>query len=166
MRTFQIAVAAALALAGPAFAAGSTGSTTAQDREEVRAQVHRQLTTQGEVSEQDAKDLDAEVSANAAHAGYGPAIRSAIQADLAAGCKGTCLAADIHAINGAVARGVPPETAASERSHASREPADAQASAAGHRADDGHGDAAADRAHDASMGHGQAGGHGMGGGHR
>ncbi len=165
MHTMPIAVAAALALAGPALAAADTGAATAQDREQVRAHVHARLTSEGRVSEQDAKDLDAEVSASAAHAGYGPAIQKAIQADLAAGCTGTCLASDVHAINGAVARGVPPDRAAGAAQGA-RGAADPQANAADPRRDEAHRDAASDRAHDASMGHGPGGGHGMGGGHR
>ncbi len=160
-----VPVAVALALASPAFAGSeATGTTTAQEREAVQAQVHRQLTTQGGVSEQDAKDLDAEVSANAAHAGYGPAIHKAIQADLAAGCTGTCLASDIHQINGAVAGGVPPDQAAAA-AHGAGKPTDPQANAADHRQDEAHRQAATDRAHDASMGHGAGGGHGMGSGH-
>ena len=172
MKTIQIVIAASLglALARPVLAT-DTATTTDQDRERVRAQVHPQITTQGGVSEQDANDLDHEVSANAAHAGYGPAIKSLIQSDLANGCKGTCLAADIHAINGAVAKGVPPDEAVKattgRNAHASGTPSDPQARSEDHRQDQMHHDASADRAHDRTMDHdgGQAGMHGMSAGH-
>ncbi len=174
MQKIQLAVAASLglALAGPVLAAGTATVTTGtQERDQVRAQVHHMITTQGDVSEQDAKDVDAEVSQNAAHTGYGKDIKNAIQQALAENppCKGTCLANRIHAINGAVAKGVPTDQAATQArnaAHATGQPTDAQARSEAHRRDMAHRDAAADRVHDRTMDRGQAGSHAMGMGHR
>ncbi len=170
MQKIRLAIAASLglALAGPVLAADMGTTTRSQDREQLRAQVHHAITTQGDVSEQDAKDVDAEVSANAAHAGYGPAIKQAIQSALAETppCKGTCLANRIHAINGAVAKGVPPDQAATTAAHGTGMPSDPQARSQDHRRDMSHRDAAADRVHDRTMDRGQAGSHAMGAGHR
>jgi hypothetical protein len=170
MKTISIAIAASLGLAlARAVLAADPATTTDQERERVRAQVHHQITTQGGVSEREANDLDAEVSASAAHAGYGPAIKSLVQTDLEKGCKGTCLAADIHAMNGAVAKGVSPDEAVKATTgragHGGGAPSDPQARSEDHRQDPMHD--AADRAHDRTMDHGggQTGMHGMSGGH-
>ncbi len=172
MTRIQLSLAASLglALAGPVLAADPTG-TTPQDREQLRAQVHHTITAQGNVSEQDANDIDAEVSSNAAHPGYGPKIKEAIQEALAESppCKGTCLANRIHAINGAVAKGVPADKAvktAKKTAHATGQPSDPDSRSDDHRQDMAHRDAASDRAHDHAMDHGQAGSHAMGAGHR
>ncbi len=174
MNHIQLAIAASLglALAGPVLAADATGGTTgAQERDQIRAQVHHMITTQGDVSEQDAKDVDAEVSHNASHPGYGSDIKDAIQKALAETppCKGTCLANRIHAINGAVAKGVPTDQAAKDAkraAHTTGDATDAQARSESHRRDMAHRDAAADRVHDRTMDRGEAGSHAMGAGRR
>ncbi len=172
MNHIQLAIAASLGLAltGPALAAGAT-SMPARDAEQIRAQVHHTITTQGDVSEQDAKDVDAGVSSHAAHPGYGPDIKKAIQDALAETppCKGTCLAGRIHAINHAIDQGKSPDDAvkaAAKSAHTSGRPSDAQARSEDHRRDMAHRDAAADRVHDRTMDRGQAGSHAMGAGHR
>ncbi len=168
----QLAIAASLglALAGPVLAADASG-TTARDRDQLRSQVHRTLTTQGDVSEQDANDVDPGVSSHAAHAGYGPMIKKAIQDALAETppCKGTCLADRIHAINHAMDQGKTPDQAADaakKGAHATGTRSDPDARSADHRQDMAHRDAAADRVHDRTMDRGQAGSHAMGAGHR
>jgi hypothetical protein len=172
MTKIQLSLAAslALALAGPVRAADTT-STSTQDREQLRAQVHHTVTTQGDVSEQDAKDVDAEVSSHAAHPGYGPDIKKAIHDALAETppCKGTCLADRIHAINHAMDQGKTPDEAvkqAKKTAHATGGSSDAQARSQDHRRDMSRRDAAADRVHDRTMDRGQAGSHAMGAGHR
>jgi hypothetical protein len=171
MTKIQLSLAAslALALAGPVRAA-DTASAPTQDRERLRAQVHHTITTQGDVSEQDAKDVDAEVSSHAAHPGYGPDIKKAIHDALAETppCKGTCLADRIHAINHAMDQGKTPDQAVKQakKSHATGGSSDAQARSEDHRRDMSRRDAAADRVHDRTMDRGQAGSHAMGAGHR
>ncbi len=171
MQNIQLAIAASLGLAfaGPVRAADTTTST--QEVERVRGQVHHAITTQGDVSEQDAKDVDSDVSSHAAHAGYGPAIKQAIQDALAETppCKGTCLADRIHAINHAMDQGKTPDEAAKaagETAHATGKPSDPQARSADHRRDMQHRDAAAERVRDRTMDRGQGGSHAMGAGHR
>ena len=174
MTTMKIALAASLglALARPALAADADTSgttTTAQEQEQVRARVHHVITHQGDVSEQDAKDVDAEVSDHAKHAGYGPAISQAIQDALAAGCKGQCLVEKIHAINHAAGQGSTAAGAAATSkgttSKGARDPStDAQARSMDHRRDGAQREAAADRVHDRTMDRGQAGSHAVGGG--
>jgi hypothetical protein len=172
MQKIQLAIAASLglALAGPVLSAETTTSTSTRDVERVRSQVHHAITTEGDVSDGDAKEVDSEVSTHAAHAGYGPAIRQAIHDALAETppCKGTCLADRIHAINHAMDQGkTPDEAARSARwAHATGTAGDPQVRSADHRRDMQHRDAAADRVHDRTMGRGQAGSHAMGAGHR
>ncbi len=169
MTKTKIALAASLvALAGPALATDGTVTTT-QEQEQVRARVHDTITHQGEVSEQDAKDVDADVSDHAKHAGYGPAISQAIHDALAAGCKGQCLVEKIHAINHAIDQGATPASAATAStgttSKGSRDASgDAQARSMDHRRDQAQREAAADRVHDRTMDRGQAGSHTTGAG--
>ncbi len=168
MQKIPLAVAASLglALSGSVLAAGAAPT----DAEQIRAQVHHTVTTQGDVSERDAKDVDADVSQHASHAGYGPAIHKAIQDALAETppCKGTCLADRIHAINHAMDQGKTPDQAANaakKAAHATGGSTDAQARSEDHRRDMAHRDAAADRVHDRTMDRGEAGSHAMGAGH-
>ncbi len=170
MQKIPLAIAASLGLAlgGPVLAADTT---RAQDAEQVRAQVHHTITTQGGVSQQDANDVDSDVGSHAAHAGYGPMIKKAIQDALAESppCKGTCLADRIHAINHAMDQGKTPDEAAKaakRTAHATGTPGDPQARSVDHRHDTMHHDAATDREHDRTMDRGQAGSHAMGAGHR
>ncbi len=174
MQKIPLAIAASLGLAlgGPVLAADTT---RAQDAEQVRAQVHHTITTQGGVSQQDANDVDSDVGSHAAHAGYGPMIKKAIQDALAESppCKGTCLADRIHAINHAMDQGKSPDQAAraaSKAAHATGTPSDPDARSQDHRQDASHRNAASERSRD--MAHdrdqdmaGHGGGHGMGAGH-
>lgn len=172
MQKLQLAIAASLglALSGPALAADGASNST-RDAEQLRAHVHHTITTQGDVSEQDAKDVDAEVGSHAAHAGYGPDIKKAIHDALAETppCKGTCLAERIHAINHAIDQGKTPDQAVKQArtaAHGAGRPSDAQVRSEDHRRDMAHRAAAADRVHDRTMDRGQAGSHAMGAGHR
>jgi hypothetical protein len=171
--TIQIALAASLALAGPALADDATASGTQtqdQDQEQVRARVHRELTTRGEVSEQDAETVDGEVNDHAGTHGYGPALQQAIRDAHAQGCTGQCQVELIHAINHALDQGATPDAAAKTATRkvasASGKPTDPQARSADHRRDAARRDMAADRVHDRTHDRGQAGSHAMGAGHR
>jgi len=167
MTNRKIAIAASLGLAlavRPALAddtatSGAAAGTTTRDRAQVGAHVRHMLTTEGQVSDQDVADVQDGIDHHAGDHGYGEAVSTLVHEQLALGCKGTCLADKIHAVNGAMDRGATASEAAraAARAHADARGADVRRDAARR-------DAARDRVRDRTQDRGAAGSHAMGAG--
>jgi hypothetical protein len=146
-----IAASLGLALAIPR----TQAADTPVDAESVKAKVHHLLTTEGQVSDNDMAGLEKGIDTHSGDHGFGEAISTAVHDALAKGCKGTCLAAVIHKINGAMDKGTPAAQAARDAGEAH---ADARADSLREQAQD--------RVRDRTQNQGAAGSHAMGGGRR
>lgn len=114
MTTTTLKAALGLAALSTALAAPPARADDASqpDRQKVAAQVRQTLKSEGRMSDKDVAAMGADIDRHAGDHGYGDAVSDTVHAMQAQGCYGTCLAAAIHKVNGAMDNGHPAAEAA------------------------------------------------------